>query len=192
MRSLNSKSVLILNKNWIAINTTTPKHSFGLLYNENAKSLDFSNGGMNLLNWYEWISLSINENEDSIKTIRGCIKIPTIIVLNHFDKIPRQLAKFTQNNIWERDNFTCQYTGKKLTKKSGNIDHVIPRARGGKSTWDNCVLAHKDVNSKKANKTPEEIGLKLLKKPSEPRVMPVSFYIKNEYNIKEWDFFINR
>jgi 5-methylcytosine-specific restriction endonuclease McrA len=190
--NLKSKSVLILNRNWIAINTTTVKHSLSLLYNNNAKSLLIDNDTMNLLNWEEWYNLDVCNDEFFINSVRKKVKIPKVIVLNFSDKIPKQSIKFTQNNIWERDNFTCQYTGKKLNKKSGNIDHVLPKARGGKTSWENCVLSHKDINSKKANKTPDEIGLRLLKKPKEPNVMPVSFYIKNIFNINEWDFFLSK
>ena len=192
MMSLNSRSVLILNKNWIPINTTTPKHSFALLYNDNAKSLNFNKDGeMELLKWNEWLNIDIGE-DIFVKTVRGNIKIPKVIVLNYFDKIPRQSIKFTQKNLWERDNYTCQYTGKKINKHDGNIDHVLPRSKGGKTSWENCVLAHKDINARKANNKPEEVGLKLLKQPSEPKIMPVSFYIKNEYGIKEWELFLNR
>lgn len=192
MKSLNSRCVLILNKNWLPINTTTPKHSFALLYNNNAKSLNFNkDGNMELVDWNEWSRLDAS-GDWFVKTVQGGIKIPKVIVLNYFDKIPRQVIKFTQKNLWERDNYTCQYTGKKINKYDGNIDHIVPRSKGGKTSWANCVLAHKDINARKANNTPEEVGLKLLKKPNEPRIMPVSFYIRNEYQIKEWDMFLNK
>jgi 5-methylcytosine-specific restriction endonuclease McrA len=93
-------------------------------------------------------------------------------------------------NLWIRDDGICQYSGKKLTSNTGNIDHIIPKSRGGKSTWSNCVLAHKEINAKKADRTPEESGLKLLKVPKEPRNIPISLYIKNKYEIKEWDIFL--
>ena len=185
------KSVLILNKNWIPINTTSVKHSFALMYVDNAKGLIVDNGNFISLDWNSWSSLELKESDEIIKTVNGRIKIPNIIVLNNNDKIPRQTIKFTQRSLWERDNFTCQYTGKKLSKLTGNIDHVIPKSQGGKTCWENCVLAHKDINSKKANKTPEQAGLKLLKKPTSPRIMPVSFYIRNEQKIKDWNMFLN-
>jgi 5-methylcytosine-specific restriction endonuclease McrA len=94
------------------------------------------------------------------------------------------------NGVWVRDNGICQYTGKKLKTNEGNIDHIVPKSRGGKSDWNNCVLSHKDVNAFKANKTPEEVGLKLIKTPKTPVSMPVSFYIKNTHQIKEWDMFL--
>lgn len=190
MGKLDKRTVLILNKHWIPINTTTPKHAFGLLYCENAKAINISPDVVEPLSWSEWILIKPKPEEDSVKILSGEVRIPSVIVMTYFDKIPRQSAKFTIKNIWERDNYTCQYTGKKLTKESGNIDHVVPRAKGGKSSWENCVIAHKDVNSKKGDRFPEEAGLSLIRKPFQPKTMPVSFYIKNEYNIKDWETFL--
>jgi hypothetical protein len=191
MNYINKHNVLILNKHWIPINTTTAKHSFALMYSENAKGIMIEEDKVVPLEWNEWISLNLNETDRKIKTVRGFVKIPTVIVLNHYDKIPRQIIKFTQKSLWERDNFTCQYTGKKVTRTNGNIDHIIPRSQGGKTSWENCVIAHKEINAIKADRTPEQAGLRLLKKPSAPRIMPVSFYIRNKENIEDWELFLN-
>ena len=190
-RYIDRHNVLILNKHWIPINTTTARHSFALMYSDNAKGILVEEDCVVPLTWNEWVSLKASDNDRKIKTVNGFIKIPNVIVLNHYDKIPRQTIKFTQKNLWERDNFTCQYTGKKLNHTIGNIDHVIPKSQGGKTSWENCVLAHKEINAIKADRTPEQAGLKLLKKPSAPRIMPVSFYIRNKDEIKDWNVFLN-
>jgi 5-methylcytosine-specific restriction endonuclease McrA len=161
------------------------------MYSDNAKGIFIEDDKFFPLEWNEWILLKLSSNDNTIKTVNGLIKIPGVIVLNNNDKIPKQTIKFTQKSLWERDNFTCQYTGKKINKLTGNIDHVIPRSQGGKTCWENCVLAHKDINSKKANKTPEQAGLKLIKKPTSPKIMPVSFYIRNKNKIKDWNMFLN-
>jgi 5-methylcytosine-specific restriction endonuclease McrA len=191
MNYINKHNVLILNKHWIPINTTTARHSFALMYSENAKGIMIEEDKVVPLEWNEWVSLNLKENDRTVKTVRGFVKIPTVIVLNHYDKIPRQIIKFTQKSLWERDNFTCQYTGKKVTRTNGNIDHIIPRSQGGKTSWENCVIAHKEINAIKADRTPEQAGLKLLKKPSAPRIMPVSFYIRNKEEVKDWEMFLN-
>ena len=98
--------------------------------------------------------------------------------------------KFTANNLWMRDNGTCQYTNKKLSRSEANIDHVIPRTKGGLTNWTNCVICHKEVNAKKGPRTPEEAGLKLVRQPSVPRSLPSTFYIKNKHGIKEWNIFL--
>jgi 5-methylcytosine-specific restriction endonuclease McrA len=191
MNYIDKHNVLILNKHWIPINTTTAKHSFALMYSENAKGLMIEEDKVVPLEWTEWVGLKLNETDRKIKTVTGFIKIPTVIVLNYYDKIPKQTIKFTQKSLWERDNFTCQYTGKKVTRTNGNIDHVIPKSQGGKTSWENCVIAHKEINALKADRTPEQAGLKLLKKPSAPRIMPVSFYIRNKEEVKDWDIFLS-
>jgi hypothetical protein len=188
---IDKHSVLILNKHWIPINTTTPKHCFSLVYSDNAKAVLVQEDTILPLDWYQWINIEPRKDDKTVKIVNGCVKIPNVIVLNHYDKIPRQVVKFTQRNIWERDNATCQYTGKKLTRLTGNIDHVIPKSQGGKTCWENCVLAHKKINAIKADITPEQAGLKLLKKPLSPKIMPVSFYIRNSEYIKDWDIFLN-
>ena len=189
--SIIKHSVLILNKYWIPINTTTPKHSFALMFSDNAKAILIEEDKVVPLDWNDWVNVNPSEKDRKIKTVRGYIKIPSIIVLNYYDKIPRQTIKFTQKSLWERDNFTCQYTGKKVNKTNGNIDHIIPKAQGGKTSWENCVIAHKEINAIKADRTPEQAGLKLLKKPSAPKLMPVSFYIRNKEDIEDWNLFLN-
>ena len=189
--SIIKHSVLILNKYWIPINTTTPKHSFALMFSDNAKAILIEEDKVVPLDWNDWVNVNPSEKDRKIKTVRGYIKIPSIIVLNYYDKIPRQTIKFTQKSLWERDNFTCQYTGKKVNKTNGNIDHIIPKAQGGKTSWENCVIAHKEINAIKADRTPEQAGLKLLKKPSTPKLMPVSFYIRNKEEIEDWNLFLN-
>ena len=113
-----------------------------------------------------------------------------VIILSKFDRVPKKRPRFSQKNIWIRDGYTCQYTGKRLKPGEGNIDHIVPKSRGGATDWTNCVLACKKVNAKKADATPEEIGLKLIKKPEPPKELPIFHYITNRHNIKEWDIFL--
>lgn len=182
--------VLVLNKNWQAINVTSPSNALSMMYTGNATGLHIEgNDNMTPLKWKDWIKIKCKD-ELCVKTINGSIQIPKIIILCHYNKIPKKRPKFTSKNIWTRDNGICQYTGKKLKPNEGNIDHVIPKSRGGTTDWSNCVLAHKDINSKKADRTPNEAGLKLLKTPNVPKELPTHFYIKNKHNIKEWNIFL--
>jgi len=188
---LQKSTVLVLNRCWQAINIKTPYEAVSMMYDDSATALEIrGEDNMVPLRWNDWISLPHDESALYINTINLKIKIPKIIVLSNFDRVPYKRPKFTTNNVWIRDNGICQYTGKKLTPKNGNIDHIIPKSRGGKTDWNNCVLAHKEVNAKKADRTPEESGLKLIRKPYTPKDLPVSLYIKNKYNIKEWDIFL--
>jgi 5-methylcytosine-specific restriction endonuclease McrA len=188
---INSDAVLVLNKNWQAINTTKICDAISMIYSGAATGLHISEEkNMIPMIWQDWINLPCNDNF-YIGTINGKIKIPKIIILCNFNKIPKKRPRFTANNLKLRDNCTCQYTGKKLGPNDGNIDHIIPKSRGGKTDWYNCVLSHKDINSLKADKTPEEAGLCLIRKPDHPKILPTTCYIKNKFEIKEWETFLN-
>lgn len=188
---LNKATVLVLNRNWQAINVKTPQEAFGMLATDTATALDIGDDGtMVPVRWSDWMTLPVRDTDNAVKTVRGAIRVPTVIVLSNFAKVPKKRPKFGSRGIWERDGGVCQYTGRKLAPGEGNIDHVVPRSRGGKSTWENCVLAHKDVNSRKGSRLPEEAGLKLLRKPSAPREVPVSVLIKNQHRIKDWELFL--
>lgn len=192
MSSLNKDIVLVLNKNWQAINICTPADALSMMYSNTATGLDIKGkDDMVPLEWKNWIELKCSEEDNYVQTIQGNIKIPKIIILCRYDKVPKKRPKITRKGIWIRDEGVCQYTGKKVKPNEGNIDHVIPRSRGGKTNWTNCVLAHKKVNAKKADKTPEEAGLKLIRQPYIPKELPVSFYITNKYDIQEWRIFLN-
>jgi hypothetical protein len=192
MSHLTRTTVLVLNRNWQAIHVKSPAEALSMMYTDSATGLDIlGEDQMVPYKWKDWINLPNDPESDYVSTINGNIKIPKVIVLCKFNKVPMKRPKFSLSGIWTRDGGICQYTGKKLSKNEGNVDHVMPRSRGGKTDWSNCVLAHKEVNAQKANRTPEEAGLKLIKPPTIPRHMPTSFYIKNKHNIKEWNMFLN-
>ena len=188
---LEKHSVLVLNKNWQAVNVTTPLLALSMMFSDSATALEIQ--GIDCMiptKWNDWVELPLDDETECVNTVRGKIKIPKVIVLAKFNQVPRKRPRLTSKNIWERDGGICQYTGKKLTPNEGNIDHVLPRSRGGKTTWSNCVLSHKDINTLKGDKTPVEAGLRLLKQPKEPVAMPTTVYIQNKYNIKEWKPFL--
>lgn len=188
---LEREVVLVLNKSWQAINVKTPLDALSMMFCDAATGLHIiGEDSMTPLKWDEWVSIPYSEDEEYVNTQRGPILIPKIIVLAKFNEVPRKRPKFTTKNLWDRDEGRCQYTGKKLTPNEGNIDHVIPKSRGGKTDWSNCVLAHKDINAMKADRTPSEAGLRLIRPIKTPRPMPTTCYIRNRYNIKEWSPFL--
>jgi len=66
----------------------------------------------------------------------------------------------------------------------------VPRSRGGKTSWDNCVLAHREINSRKADRLPQEAGLRLRKQPHAPRALPASALIRNHHGVADWERFL--
>lgn len=113
-----------------------------------------------------------------------------MIVLARFDKVPKRSPNFSARSIWNRDTGICQYTGRRLAPDEGNIDHVIPRSRGGDTSWENCVLAHCEVNSRKGNRLPREAGLRLLRPPAAPKELPATLLLKNPLGIADWRHFL--
>jgi 5-methylcytosine-specific restriction endonuclease McrA len=189
---LNKTVVLVLNRHWQAIGVRTPAETFSMLASGSATGLDIDcDSNMRPVTWGEWLTLPVRDGDYSIGTVRGGIRVPTVIVLARFDRVPRRRPKFCARAIWERDGGICQYTGRKLAPKEGNIDHIVPRSRGGATTWENCVLADKRVNSRKGNRLPEEIGLNLIRAPRAPKELPSTALIRNHYKVATWEMFIS-
>ena len=188
---LHKTIVLVLNRHWQAVNSASPAEVFGMMATDNATGLDIRGPEwMTPVKWHEWIQLPVRESDFSIGTTHGPIRVPTVVVLSRFDQVPVKRPKFSLRSLWERDNGQCQYTGRKLTRGEGNIDHVLPRSRGGLTTWENCVLADRRVNQRKADKTPQEAGLRLLRRPRRPREIPVTWMIRNNHHIQDWKPFL--
>jgi 5-methylcytosine-specific restriction endonuclease McrA len=187
---LNRPIVLVLNRNWQAINVRTPQQAFVQMATDVATALDIDGDNMMPMRWAQWIKLPVRENDYAVRTPSGPVRIPHVIVLSRFAKVPKRRPTFNARAIWARDSGRCQYTGKALRAHEGNIDHVLPRSRGGKSTWENCVLASKEVNSRKADRLPQEVGLRLIKTPTAPRELPSTLFIRNVSGIPAWRHFL--
>jgi len=118
------------------------------------------------------------------------VRIPTVIVAARYAKVPICHPRLGARGIWARDGGVCQYTGRKLAPHEGNIDHIVPVSRGGATSWENCVLSHRDVNSKKGARLPKEAGLRLLRDPQAPKPVPATVLIRNTYGIRDWQKFL--
>ena len=188
---LHKNIVLVLNRNWQAINIKTPAEVFCQMATDVATALDIQgNDWMVPTKWEDWKDLPVRDDDFSIGTAHGRIRVPTVIVLANFARVPMKRPKFNTRNLWVRDGGRCQYTGRELRPGEGNIDHVLPRSRGGDTTWENCVLAATEVNSRKADRTPNEAGLKLKRQPLAPREVPVTALLKNIHGISDWEPFL--
>jgi 5-methylcytosine-specific restriction endonuclease McrA len=164
--SLLADRALVLNRSWTAITTTTVRHALVLAYRgvariicpETYQAYEFS----------DWTELSSRNGEPAIYTPFLRIRVPEIIVLTRYNGFPKKGVSFSRRNIYRRDAYTCQYCGARPGSELLSIDHVVPRSRGGTSTWENCVLACLDCNRKKANRTLTQSGLTLLREPVRP------------------------
>ncbi len=191
MSFLYQNIVLVLNRNWQAINVKSPADIFCQMATDSATALDVKGSEWMIpTKWEDWKYLPVRENDLSIGTAHGTIRVPTVVVLSRFSRVPMKRPKFNAQNLWARDGGRCQYTGRELRPGEGNIDHVVPRSRGGTTSWENCVLSARDVNNRKANRTPEEAGLILRRQPCEPPELPVTMLLKNVHGIPDWEPFL--
>jgi 5-methylcytosine-specific restriction endonuclease McrA len=142
---------------------------------------------MTPLPWDEWINLPIRDFDFYISTVNMKIRVPTAIVASNFSKMPMRTSKLNRKGVWNRDKGVCQYSGKKLSKDQATVDHIIPKNKGGKDSWDNMVLCDKKINFSKGNKFNHEVGLKLIKHPKEPIPTPASSLIP--MNHQDWSHF---
>lgn len=142
--------------------------------------------------WEEWIKLPVRPQDLFINTPRGKIRIPTVVVCSDYDKIPKKKRRLSLQSIAERDNMTCQYTGKKLKKGEMSLDHITPKSKGGATSWTNLVLCDKTVNLRKGNKDNHEAGLKLLRQPKEPLPVAAVATIQKEGSHRDWQHFLFR
>jgi 5-methylcytosine-specific restriction endonuclease McrA len=188
---LNKTIVLVLNRNWQAINIRTPQDAFCQMATNVATALDIeAESHIRPVTWDEWITLPVREGDHAVRTARGAIRVPTVIVSVNFAKVPKKRPKLCSKTIRERDGNRCQYTGKLLKPDEGSLDHVLPRSRGGKDAWENLVWSSKDVNARKGNRLPHEAGLKLLSVPRAPKELPVTQLLRNSHGVAEWELFL--
>lgn len=165
-------SVLVLNRLYQPINITTVRRAFSLLYQGNAKAIDAEFQTFDFESWAELSAEVHSEEHEVVNTVRAAIRVPRVIMLQVYDRFPRIHVRFSRQNIYLRDRCTCQYCGKRKARSDLNLDHVIPRSRGGRTTWENVVCSCIKCNLDKGGRTPAEAGMRLLKQPARPRWSP--------------------
>jgi 5-methylcytosine-specific restriction endonuclease McrA len=145
------------------------------------------------LKWEDWTKLPVRPHDFKVRTVRGDIRIPTVIIHPKFNKKIRKRKHYSKNNVFERDGYVCQYTNQPLTRSTITLDHVVPLSKGGKSDWTNTVACHIDINNKKGNKLNHEVGLSLIKKPVAPPeedLFHKAIVNKHSIRITDWNYFL--
>lgn len=144
---------------------------------------------MNPVGWADWVKLPVRPFDLTISSVKFTCRAPTVLIAQNFKKMPIKRFRPTKDAIRLRDGDVCQYSGKKISKNQGNIDHVIPVAHGGRDTFENMVWCDKKLNSAKGDKFNHEIGYKLIRKPQEPKPVPVSATIGSARHF-DWKHFL--
>ncbi len=165
-----ASAVLVLNSLYQAVQVTGVRRAFRLFYAGRARALapDFSS-----YDFENWCDLPLRAEDRVIQTPAQAIRIPRVIQLVRYDRLPKREIRFTRRNIFYRDRCSCQYCGKTFPQKQLNLDHVVPLSRGGASSWDNVVCACIACNTKKGARTPLQAGLRLVRRPKKPAGHPM-------------------
>jgi 5-methylcytosine-specific restriction endonuclease McrA len=196
MSILTQRKVLVLNKGWNPVAVVTVERAMCLVcttYADDLPKATIMDPTMDAKSktwvdfrdytWAEWAELIPSHGEGVIHSAKRSFRIPEIVLLTRYNKLPQQRAAFSRRSIYKRDRNQCQYCGCSPGTPELSIDHVLPRSRGGLTTWENCVLACTDCNRKKADRTPKECGMVLRSVPKKPRF---TFY-KGDYRCKSWE-----
>jgi 5-methylcytosine-specific restriction endonuclease McrA len=181
------RPALILNRNWQPVNVATVARALVLLWNEAARVVDPDD--FRLYSWPDWARLCPREGEACIRSVRAALRVPEVIVLVQYNRLPNSAVSFSRRNVFKRDHWTCQYCGRQPGGEELTIDHVVPRSQGGDSTWENCVLACVDCNKRKADRTPVQAGLKLRRRPVRPMWKPL--YARSSMRMASWSKFVS-
>jgi len=192
---LKSRKVLVLNKSWLPVGVISLESALKKIFSTyankepRAKIIDCNNE-FRPVTWGDWSNIKPGLGEPAIRSSNDIFRIPTVIQVTRYNKLPdskKRRSRYCRRTIYKRDDYTCQYCGCRPGSSELSIDHVIPKSQGGETIWENCVLACVECNSKKANRTPKEANMRLLKKP----VRPKSNLLKGDlYRIKDWEAFL--
>ncbi len=148
--------VLVLNQNYEPLNVCNIRRAIVMIFNGKAEVVEL--------------------NGHKVNTSTSSYHCPSVIRLAHLVRRPRPRVRLSRREVFIRDKYTCQYCGKKT--KDLTLDHVVPKSRGGRHTWDNLVSACRSCNHRKGGKSPDEARMRLLNKPSEPKVSPYYIFVQ--------------
>ena len=186
------RTVLVLNRRWDPIQTTSVKDAIGLVAKGSAFVIDPSTFDRHdLISWGEVSKAMKVVGDGLIRSQHLAIVPPEVVVLTEYEGRGERSVVFSRKNIFKRDRYTCQYCGKQPGPEELTIDHVIPRSRGGTSTWENCLLACVECNKRKADKTLEQAGMTPRKTPKKPSWKTLA-QVHPKARRESWEQFLGR
>lgn len=179
-------NVLVLNHSYLPIHVTSVRRAFSLIYQDAARAVDEAYQTFDFEQWLRQSTLGC----EVVGTTRGAIRVPRVIALLHFDRVPMRHVRYSRVNVFARDKFTCQYCGSRPHRSQLNLDHVIPRSLGGKTSWENVVCSCVECNRRKGGRTPEQARLRLLRSPMRPRFSPLVNLVSTSACHEQWQPFL--
>jgi 5-methylcytosine-specific restriction endonuclease McrA len=190
-------SVLVLNRSYLAIHVVEARRAFTLLCRELAEIIDIEEGVYANYTFETWRlvceerALCKQPHEDWVRSVHFEMMVPRVVRLLHFDRVPTHRLRFNRRNLFARDGHKCQYCGKTLPMSQLSLDHVLPRSRGGETTWENVVCCCVHCNVKKGGRTPQEARMHLLAPPKRPKHSPLLAHKLKNPKYESWKSFLS-
>jgi len=181
----------------MAVHVVNVRRAFGLLCRELAEIIQQEDGKFANYSFDSWRKLSSlradmkQPEEDWIRAVNFEIMVPRVIRLLKYDKLPKQKLHLNRRNVLARDGHVCQYCGRHFPSHLLSIDHVVPRSRGGETTWENVVCACLRCNVRKGGRTPHESRLKLIRTPTRPKHNPLLLLKLSSPKYQSWRVWLN-
>lgn len=179
--------VLVLNRSYLPVSVVTARRAFVMAYQGSARLLDEQ---MRALDFDSWAELSVAAHHDGVGLVDRMIRVPRVMMLVGFNRLPRRDLKLNRHNIYSRDGRRCQYCGKSPPLSELSLDHVIPRSQGGKTTWENLVCCCIYCNRKKGGRRPAEARMRLIQQPIRPNWTPALLMPGRPSIYREWEPFL--
>lgn len=194
--ALDSK-VLVLNRLYMAIRVVSARRAFSMLLRDMAEVVHFDAGEYSNYDFESWAELSALKREfeaekhEWVRTVRLHVVVPRVIRLLGYDRLPAQIVKLNRRNLFARDRNQCQYCGRDFPTSELSIDHVVPRAHGGRDTWENLVCACVRCNARKGGRTPDQAGMRLTRRPVCPKRNPLISLRLGQDKYASWKAFLD-
>jgi len=192
-----SLSVLVLNRSFVAVHITNVRRAIALLFRHLAEVVHIEEGqvaGYSLDSWRELSALRSEfrgPDEDWIRAVGYDLQAPRVIRLVSCDRGPRQGLRFNRRNVFARDGNQCQYCGRGFPTSELSLDHVVPRSRGGVTSWENIVCACVACNVRKGGRTPQEARMNLVRQPVKPKRSPLLSVKLGNPKYESWKSFVD-
>ncbi|MEM1228075.1 MAG: HNH endonuclease [Planctomycetota bacterium] len=189
-------NVLVLNRFYMAIRVVNVRRAMTLLYRDCAEVIDTEEQQYVSYDFDSWCELSQlasmekQPDEDYLQAVDFEVKVPRIVRLTRFDRMPAQTVRFNRKNLFARDDHRCQYCGRAEPMHKLSLDHVVPRSHGGATTWENIVCCCLRCNSRKGGRTPQQARMMLLTKPAKPRFNPLMLQSYDDPRYESWKTFL--
>lgn len=192
-----SASVLVLNRFYMAVHVVSVRRAFTLLFRELAEVVHVEQGQYANYTFESWREISElkakfkEPNEDWVRAVNFEIQVPRVIRLLFYERLPKQAVRFNRRNIFARDANRCQYCGKRFPTSELSLDHVLPRSRGGETSWENIVCSCVKCNVRKGGRTPQEAHMHLIRQPVCPKRSPMLSLKLGNPKYESWKSFLD-